>query len=758
MDENHWQTSFNSDGFEHQFPMVDQPFESNDDTNIFARFDHPYGRDDPAVEDLTVQRPGTQVNVQEILPFTKRLDEPPRPFHANPQTSFQTQQVPLQYSYLDGQSSLTSAGGLQLGGPYEDSRSSFSKDSGFFSGSPGDSQQFYGIHQGAHDHPDLVQTLDGPGYTDDGYSVRSDPTANRGTAARVGGRLGRTKQTFACNLCGKELKSLSEASKHRSQHTRPHRCSEPYCKRTQGFATNNDLERHRKSVHGKTPTVGMKKGYVCKACPPVPEGHKVKFWPRRDNFKAHAVRKHVSDKNKEVLDELLAVSETERPPDAVDAGPESVCDPAYSGEYNGQQASYEMPSPMTVLSATPDLLQQGNYSSTNNIENAIAGIGIQLAGISSIEDELCSGFDGASTTLGADLPNASTTATDLSMYTRPRPVVTKVSGLQSPPMPKLELSSSGVCPTSDVDGVEWPQPPDRSLVARSAHKLHQSPHRQSVGQNCKHSDGDFICDEPGCGKRKKRECDLRKHRKRHSRPYGCTFADCWKRFGSRNDWKRHENSQHFLIDQWRCDMIIEGNHKCGSLFQSDDAMRKHLIAQHTRALQLEASRKGNPLQRLVTLKAEHMHIGREAHHFYWCGFCDRLIAPVKEAPNAWEDRFRHVGDHYDKENKHVDDWICVQANRRKGDISKPDRRKGKGSSEVKNDLDSDVDLEDAGIPNASPVSTDGSVVGFTPPSSRSQVRKPNKRQRIDEGVDVDAEHVSDHEWGLGSLSKGAEWK
>ncbi|KAI7281515.1 hypothetical protein KC345_g4062 [Hortaea werneckii] len=746
MDENHWQTSSNSDGFEHQFPTVDQPFVSNDDTNIFAQFDVFYGRDGPAAEDLTVQRPGTQVNVQEILPFTKRLDEPPRPFHANPQASFQTLPVPLHPAYLDGQPPLASPGGLQLGGPYEDSRSLFSGDSGFFSRAPGDAQQIYGVHQGTHDHPNLVQTLDGPGYIDDGSSVRSDPTANRGTAARVGGRLGRTKQTFACNLCGKELKNLSQA-----------RCSEPHCKRTQGFATNNDLERHRKSVHGKTPTVGMKKGYVCKSCPPVPEGHKVKFWPRRDNFKAHAVRKHVSDKNKEALDELLAISETERPPDAVDAVPESVCDPAYPGEYNGQQASYEMPSPMTVLSATPDLLQQGGYSSTNNIENAFAGIGIQLADLSSIENELCSGFDGVGTAPGADLPASISMVTDLAMRTHSRAAVPQGSGLQSPPTPKLEFSISKAFSTPDNDGFEWSQQQDMPLVTRPALHLQKSSHRQSVGQDCKHSDGDFICDEPGCGKRKKRECDLRKHRKRHSRPYGCTFADCWKRFGSRNDWKRHENSQHFLIDQWRCDMIVEANHKCGSLFQSDEAMRKHLLAQHTRDLQLEASRKGNPLQRLVTLKAEHMHIGREAHHYYWCGFCDRLIAPVKEAPNAWEDRFRHVGDHYDKENKHVDDWICVQANRRKGDISKPDRRKGKGSNEVKDDLDSDVDLEDAGIPNASPISTDGSTVGFISPS-RTQVRKPNKRQRVDEDTDIDAEHVSDHEWGFGSLPKGAVWK
>ncbi|KAI7172348.1 hypothetical protein D0864_07176 [Hortaea werneckii] len=746
MDENHWQTSFNSDGFEHQVTIVDQPFLSNDDTNVFAHFDVPCGRDGPAAEDLTVQRPGTQVNVQEILPFTKRLDEPPRPFHANLQASFQTQQVPLHPAYLDGQLSLASPGGLQLGGPYEDSRSSFSSSSGFFSRASGDAQQLYGIHSDTHDHSNLVRNLDTPGYTDDVFTVRSDPTANRGTAAKVGGRLGRTKQTFPCPLCSRVLKNSSE-----------YRCLEPGCKRTLGFATNNDLERHRKSVHRKTPTVGMKKGYVCKACPPVPEGHKVKFWPRRDNFKAHALRKHVSG-DKKALEELLTISETERPPDAVDAGSESVCDSLYHGDDHGQHASCEMSSSTILPPATADNFQQNDYLSIINIENAIAGIGEQLAGLSDIENERCSEYDGVSTTLGANSTASSTTATNMAIHTRSRPVVTQVSGLQSPHMPKLELCSSGVYPTFDMDGVQWPQQQDRPLVARPALRLQESSHRQSVGQDCRHSDGDFICDEPGCGKRKKRECDLRKHRKRHSRPYGCTFADCWKRFGSRNDWKRHENSQHFLIDQWRCDMIVKGNHKCGSLFQSDDAMRKHLIAQHTRALQLEASRKGNPLQRLVTLKTEHMHIGREAHHYYWCGFCDRLIAPVKEAPNAWEDRFRHVGDHYDKENRHVDDWICVQANRRKGDISKPDRRKGKGSSEVNDDLDSDVDLEDAGIPHAQPVSTDGSVVGYNPPSSRSQVRKPNKRQRIDEGADVDAEHVSDHEWGLGSLSRGAEWK
>ncbi|KAI7196774.1 hypothetical protein KC363_g627 [Hortaea werneckii] len=745
MDEDHWQTGFNLNGFEHQFPTVDQPFVSNDDTDIFAQFNQPYGRDCSA-NDLNVQRPGTQVNVQEILPFTKRLDEPPRPFHAGPQAPFQAHEVSLQHSYLDGQPSLASPGGLQLRGPYEDSRSSFSRDSGFFSRAPGATQPLCGVHPDAHDHNNVVQNLDGTGYTDDGFTVRSDPTANRGTVARVGGRLGRAKQTFSCNICGKELKNLSEA-----------RCSEPGCRRTQGFATNNDLERHRKSVHGKTPTVGMKKGYVCKACPPVPAGHKVKFWPRRDNFKAHALRKHVADKDKKALDELLTASETERPPHAVDAGPESVCDSTQHGEYRGQQGIHETLSPTIAPTAGSDVFQRGDHFSIFNIESAIAGIGHQLADLSSIENEWCSDVDRAGTMLEVDSMTSGSMLTNLAMSTHSRAAIPHVSGLQSSPMAELELNHPEAFPVSEMDNVERPQHQDGPLFTRPAHKVHQPSQRLSVGQNCRHSDGDFICDEPGCGKRKKRECDLRKHRKRHSRPYGCTFADCWKRFGSRNDWKRHENSQHFLIDQWRCEMTTADNHKCGTLFQSDDAMRKHLLAQHKKALQLEASRKGNPLQRLVTLKTEHMHIGREAHHYYWCGFCDQLIAPVKEAPNAWEDRFRHVGDHYDKENKHVDDWICVQANRRKGDISRPDRRKGRSSSELKDDLDSDVDLDDAGNLGASPVSTDGIRVGSTPPY-KVQAQRPSKRQRMDEDADIDAEHVSDHEWEFGSVPKRAEWK
>ena len=105
-------------------------------------------------------------------------------------------------------------------------------------------------------------------------------------------RVARTPVS-ACPECGKVPKNQSDALKHEYQHTRPFQCSEFGCTRAKGFATNNDLERHRKSMHGATPSVGEKDGYTCKACPDPGPGGPRKWWPRNDNFRAHIRRKHL---------------------------------------------------------------------------------------------------------------------------------------------------------------------------------------------------------------------------------------------------------------------------------------------------------------------------------------------------------------------------------------------------------------------------------------------------------------------------------
>ena len=58
---------------------------------------------------------------------------------------------------------------------------------------------------------------------------------------------------------------------------------------------------------------------------------------------------------------------------------------------------------------------------------------------------------------------------------------------------------------------------------------------------------------PECNKVFSRPCDLSKHKKRHEKPYACSFSKCGKKFGSNNDLKRHENTQHCQFERWKYD-------------------------------------------------------------------------------------------------------------------------------------------------------------------------------------------------------------
>ncbi|KAK4451041.1 hypothetical protein QBC34DRAFT_402051 [Podospora aff. communis PSN243] len=66
------------------------------------------------------------------------------------------------------------------------------------------------------------------------------------------------------------------------------------------------------------------------------------------------------------------------------------------------------------------------------------------------------------------------------------------------------------------------------------------------------------CPEPGCPNSKQRfadQAELDAHtKKKHTRPYVCVFnfAGCESTFASKNEWKRHVNSQHLLLNYWIC--------------------------------------------------------------------------------------------------------------------------------------------------------------------------------------------------------------
>ena len=149
------------------------------------------------------------------------------------------------------------------------------------------------------------------------------------------GRRRRNSTVFPCTLCERVCHTSVEARylsiihalfraftdithrRHHARHVKPFKCPEPpivplhpqpvnhiqrppsppqmasqssersRCEKA--FATKNELERHRKSVHYCIPEVGPKEWFKC----PI-EGCKIaeRLWPRRDNLLVHMKQSH----------------------------------------------------------------------------------------------------------------------------------------------------------------------------------------------------------------------------------------------------------------------------------------------------------------------------------------------------------------------------------------------------------------------------------------------------------------------------------
>lgn len=161
---------------------------------------------------------------------------------------------------------------------------------------------------------------------------------------------------------------------------------------------------------------------------------------------------------------------------------------------------------------------------------------------------------------------------------------------------------------------------------------------------------------PECGEVKKLECDLRKHMKRHT-PYGCTFANCNMRFNFRKEWRKHENARHFPSEMWRCDIDRHADGtRCGHLSQDNQMFMNHLEAIHSIKAGTEESK----------TKCREMQLEREGYHNFWCGFCNNLITqPDGSQTAARSTRFKHIGDHFERDNLNIDEWVDIEQNCKK---------------------------------------------------------------------------------------------
>ncbi|KAI5926989.1 hypothetical protein F4810DRAFT_699268 [Camillea tinctor] len=196
---------------------------------------------------------------------------------------------------------------------------------------------------------------------------------------------------------------------------------------------------------------------------------------------------------------------------------------------------------------------------------------------------------------------------------------------------------------------------DRGVLEELGYKREEIPRdgeasRESTSGSSR--DHTHICTR--CHKTFPRKCELKKHEKRHQKPYGCTFQGCNKRFGSKNDWKRHENSQHFMLELWRCDEKQKENPPatCGKNFRRKEGFKHHLENHH----QIK-------VPEIVEEKLETCRLGRNCETRFWCGFCEATVEIKEKGIKAWTERFNHIDDHFsgrnDQEQREIGEWKNV---------------------------------------------------------------------------------------------------
>ncbi|KAK3499040.1 uncharacterized protein B0T23DRAFT_306819 [Neurospora hispaniola] len=242
-----------------------------------------------------------------------------------------------------------------------------------------------------------------------------------------------------------------------------------------------------------------------------------------------------------------------------------------------------------------------------------------------------------------------------------------------------------------------------------------------------------------CDKSFNRRCELKKHQKRHDKPYACTFHNCSKNFGSKNDWKRHENSQHLQLEIWRCDekqqqqqqqqgVVDDRNRVCGWVAHRRESFRTHLSKEH--------SMDDTTMEKKVT----ECHIGRNCESRFWCGFCRKTIEFQKDKKLAWSARFDHIEDHFIGRNgvrqQNIKDWEFIESPVAGGGGGKNGTRTGtgKGAAEMAGREVVDLTVEQAGDDDLEPERSSSSSSLYVTGQRRVQQQTLKRRLDAEDGT------------------------
>ncbi|KAF2707725.1 hypothetical protein K504DRAFT_42150 [Pleomassaria siparia CBS 279.74] len=547
---------------------------------------------------------------------------------------------------------------------------------------------------------------------------------------------------FRCEHCKKSSKCQSDYKKHMLKHDKPFKCEVTDCRRGgKGFTTENDLMRHKKSVH----RIGMQNNSW--QCASNTCRNRGKIWPRLDNFKQHIHRMH---RDEDAHDLITKSVYQHQPPSQSSSQSLSVApmDTTLAGIGTGKQFGpgndYDDPT-VPGISLTPD---QGssNLTISNNDEpvsplslgghdnehdytmdvdqtsphefgghdnrTTVSTMGLQ-AGLNGFE------LRNGSNQRASNLDRLDTLTALASTQDNTTPLPPPPPQLSNAPQTKAEQQQQalqklcksleqGIKNSTDgeivdlehvikrvLSGATTPSKKDNHATSHSADGSPASDSSSSsecsiltkgealrasqaiynlIKQSSKpapsrsrsrlvkgFSKNTKRCEV--CSTTLARSCDMRKHMKRHTKPYGCTYPKCHRRFGAKSDWKRHEGKLHFQVECFRCSnpssstpsSSFDTSGLCGELFFRPEQFKSHLSTHHNltqfeeHSSQLRASR-----------------IGRNGQGQFWCGFCKCIVKLAKKREEAWDERFDHIDAHFMKQGKSIEDWLCIEDGEKKG--------------------------------------------------------------------------------------------
>ncbi|EZF12483.1 hypothetical protein H112_06600 [Trichophyton rubrum D6] len=427
----------------------------------------------------------------------------------------------------------------------------------------------------------------------------------------------------------------SERKKHIHQkHTKPHACDFYGC--TMTFGSNSDLKRHKESRHPSERTPQ----YKCFATKKKSCLESTHIFTRKDNFRTHLVKTHGLTEN-EVAEHIVLSNkwlfDTKR--GSMETREKTLQSPVQFDDH--VQSTH--PQPQYPASVDMNLLRQLTPADYNPVEDAL-GEEEYLDMARRLEDDMesiISNFCKSSGDLSipgiqepVDYNGPSTTPGD-SYINLADNLIARSSNQQTSYLPQIENSG------------------EREWSLREVERNFQQPTTaQTVVEKEK-----YPCAEPGCNASFKIPSLLKKHRKRHRKPYGCTFKDCYQTFGSKADWKRHESSRHSHLERWRCGDpdITDSSRSCAKMFERRSSYEFHLKVHGI-------DNEDEILQRLNGNR-----IGGDCQFRFWCGFCNALVPVFTEGFAALIERFDHIYNEHFEKGQDISSWVLPDSHLTKGE-------------------------------------------------------------------------------------------